>query len=121
MWALAALAVANVVIVCLGYMLFPGHRDPAEAGIAASAFLMLKGQPVYYGFDAPTQVSLLYGPWTYLWHAWPLALFGATLTTSKVAAVSATLLAMVGAWAVGRRHGRMAEAFAVAVAGGLVL
>lgn len=116
---LAVLAALNLLAVVVAYALYPGYLEHGEAAISATAFRLLQGQPAYYAFDAPERISNVYGPWTYLWHAWPLALFGASLTASKIAGGLGPVLVMAGAWMLGRRHGRAGEA--VALAAGFLL
>ena len=118
---LAIFAALNLLAVVIAYALYPGYLEHGEASISATAFRLLQGHPAYYSFTAPERISNVYGPWTYLWHAWPLALFGASLTTSKIAAVLGPVLVLLGAWAVGRRHGRQGEAVAVALAAGFLI
>ncbi len=118
---LAAVAVFGVAAAMVAYGLYPGYLEHGEAAIAATAFRLLHGMPAYYAFDAPERITNIYGPWTYLWHAVPLALFGATLTTSKIAALTGPVLVITGAWAVGRRFGRFGEAVAVALAAGFII
>jgi len=118
---LAVLAAVNLLAVVVAYALYPGYLEHGEAAISATAYGLLHGHPAYYPFDAPERISNVYGPWTYLWHAWPLALFGASLLSSKIAAVTAPVLVVAGAWAVGRHHGRRGGAMAVALAAALIL
>jgi hypothetical protein len=118
---LAIFAALNLLAVVVAYALYPGYLEHGEASISATAFRLLQGHPAYYAFGAPERISNVYGPWTYLWHSWPLALFGASLTTSKIAAVLGPVLVVIGAWMVGRRHGRRGEAVAVVLAAGFVI
>lgn len=118
---LAAFAVVNVLAVVIAYGLYPGYMEHGEAAISAMAFRLLQGLPAYHAFDAPERITNVYGPWTYLWHAWPLALFGAGLLSSKLAGLAGPVLVVLGAWAIGRRHGRMGEALAVGFAAAFVI
>ena len=82
---LAIFAAVNLLAVVVVYALYPGYLEHGEAAISATAYRLLQGHPAYYPFDAAERISNVYGPWTYLWHAWPLPLFGASLTASKIA------------------------------------
>ena len=118
---LAVFATLNLLAVVVAYALYPGYLDHGEAATSATAFRLLKGLPAYYAFTAPERISNVYGPWAYLWHTWPLALFGASLTTSKISALLGPVLVVAGSWMVGRRHGRQGAALAVALAAGFVI
>ncbi|MDO8607453.1 MAG: glycosyltransferase family 39 protein [Phaeospirillum sp.] len=120
-FGLAVFAVVNLVAVIVAYALYPGYLEHGEAASSATAFRLLRGFPAYYPFDAAERISNVYGPWTYLWQTWAMVLFGASLTTSKIAGLLGSILVVVGAWALGRRHGRLGEALAVALAAGFIL
>jgi uncharacterized protein (TIGR03382 family) len=118
---LAVFAAANVLAVVVAYALYPGYLEHGEASISAIAFRLLQGHPAYHPFDAPERITNVYGPWTYLWHAWPVALFGPGLASSKGAAVLGPVLVLATAWVLGRRHGRMGEALSVAFAASFII
>jgi 4-amino-4-deoxy-L-arabinose transferase-like glycosyltransferase len=114
----AALAVAAAAI---SYVFYLGYIEHGEATIVAAAFRLLSGHPAYHPFGAPERTSNVYGPWTYLWTAWPMALFGAKVWTSKLATSLAPILVLAVAWAVGRRFGTMGLGLALAwTAGGII-
>lgn len=91
-WTLAGLAWLNIVAVALAYMLYPGYIDHGESALSAMAWKMLHGAKAYYPLDSPERITNVYGPINYLWHAWPLALFGGSVSTSKIAAALAAIL-----------------------------
>jgi len=100
---LAAAAVLAFVAAAVAYLFYPGYIDHGEAATSGAAWLMLKGGQVYLPLDSPDQITSLYGPFTYLWHAWPLALFGGGIASSKLGATIAAVLIPVGLWAIVRR------------------
>ncbi|CAA7623580.1 glycosyltransferase family 39 protein [Magnetospirillum sp. SS-4] len=119
--ALTAVAVVNVVAVVVAYGLYPGYMEHGEASISAISYRLLQGLPAYHAFDAPERITNVYGPWTYLWHAWPLALFGPDLTSSKLAGLAGPVLVILGAWAIGRRHDRLGAVLATGFAAAFVI
>lgn len=103
-WLLGLLAAADVAVAAIAYLLYPGYVDHGEGAISAMAVRMLAGKPVYLPFDSPDWITNLYGPVTYLWHAWPLALFGGGMVTGKLAAALAAILIPASLWLLVRRH-----------------
>lgn len=91
-WALAGLAGLNLMVVAILYQRYAGYVDHGESAISAMAWRMLDGATVYLPLDSPDWITNVYGPLTYLWHAWPLALFGGSVGASKVAAMVAAIL-----------------------------
>ncbi|RAU23264.1 hypothetical protein CU669_03695 [Paramagnetospirillum kuznetsovii] len=89
---MAGLAWINIVAVAVAYMLYQGYIDHGESAISAMAWKLMEGAQVYYPMDSPERISNVYGPVTFLWHAWPLALFGGTVSASKIAAMVAAVL-----------------------------
>jgi hypothetical protein len=97
-WLLGGLAALNAIAISLVYVLYPGYLDHGEAAISAMAMRLLENKPVYLPFDSPDWITNLYGPVTYLWHVWPLALFGGGVTSGKIAAGLAACLIPVCLW-----------------------
>lgn len=116
---LGLFGVLNVAAVAIAYMMYPGYVDHGEAAISAMAMRMLAGLPVYLPFDAPDWITNLYGPVTYLWHAWPLVLFGGSLAASKLAAATAAILIPVSLWVLVRRNAL--AGWLLAIATGMVI
>jgi len=100
---LALLAVAAFALAAVSYLLYQGYVDHGEAVMSAMAWRMLHGAKVYLPFDDPDQITNLYGPLTFLWHSWPLALFGGGVSASKAAATVAALLLPPAIWLIVRK------------------
>ncbi|OAN52204.1 hypothetical protein A6A04_00430 [Paramagnetospirillum marisnigri] len=107
-WTLAALAWANVVTVAVLYMLYPGYIDHGEPAISAMIWKMLGGAKAYYPLESAERITNIYGPVAYLWHMWPLALFGGSITASKVAACLGAVLMTPALFLLARKAGPVA-------------
>jgi len=116
---LAVLGMVNIAVLGVIYAVYPGYVDHGEAAISAMSWKMLEGVPVYHGMDAADRISNLYGPLNFLWNAWPLALFGGSVLTSKIAAaLAAALIAPVIWW---RLRGWELRGWMVALVGALLV
>jgi hypothetical protein len=113
----AAIGTAMLTAALAAYMVYPAYIEHAEAALSATAWRMLQGIPAYHSLDSADRTTNLYGPVTYLWHAWPLALFGASIPASKVAGVLAAALLPLVIALDHRRLGLAAPAAAMATLG----
>lgn len=119
--ALAVLSSAILAAVALTYAVYPGYLDHGEANVSIIAWNLLHGIPAYHPFDAPERITNLYGPFTYLWHAWPLALFGGGIHAGKLGGVLAALFIPVGIWLAHRQDGRGPVTLAVGLGAAFTL
>ncbi|MBI5163751.1 MAG: glycosyltransferase family 39 protein [Magnetospirillum sp.] len=118
---LAILGAAGGLGIVLTYLIYPGYLEYNEASMVALGLRMLAGQAVYSGADAIERISHAHGPMTFLWSAWPMALFGTALPVTRLSTALAGGLIFAVLALIGRRQGHVAVCFAVAMAAATIL
>jgi len=85
------------------YGSYPGYLDHGEPVIAAAAWKLLDGQPVYPPFDGPLFTSNAYGPVLFALNAISFAIFGGSVAASKIVGLfSASIAVLLTGFAVAR-------------------
>jgi hypothetical protein len=84
---------AYLALVCW-YLVQEQYADSAEPTIAAVAWLLRVGQPIYHALDSPERYSHIYGPLAFIIPSWSLALFGACIHASKIPGAVAAVAAL---------------------------
>lgn len=111
---LAALLVANIIVICATYVLYPGYLDTGEPNIVALGWRLWLENPVYLPLDHETRITNLYGPYLYALHAAVLGIFGPSVLIGKVPGALAMCLS-IGCMVIATiRYGRCSVAIAVA-------
>jgi len=105
---IGAVAVLNVLVLGLGYALYPGYVDTGEPNIVALAWRILDGHPVYLSIQDETRITNLYGPFLYLIHALVFSVFGGSVVVGKATAIAALFIALVMACLSQRARGSVA-------------
>jgi hypothetical protein len=82
----------SVLVIYGGY---PGYLDHGEPVIAAAAWKLLDGQPVYPPFDGPLFTSNAYGPILFAFNALSFAIFGGSVAASKIAGLLSAYVAVL--------------------------
>lgn len=90
-----------LALVCW-YLVQEQYADPAEPTIAAVAWLLRVGQPIYHALDSPERYSHIYGPLAFIIPSWSLALLGASIRASKIPGAVAAVAALVIVFALAR-------------------
>jgi hypothetical protein len=118
---LAALAAANVTWVAGIYLVYPGYLDHGEPVVAMTSWRILDGFPAYPAFDGPDLTSNIYGPFTYLTHAFSFLLAGPGVVGSKVAGIVAVTSIPMIVFFTHLRYGLGWASTAVVLAAGFIL
>lgn len=99
------------------YLSLPGYAGEVEPMISSVSWLVSHGKPLYHGLDDSVRYSVLYGPSVYLTNGLFLKVFGASLASTKLASLLASLLGLAFLYgALARRKNDLVAALAVLLA-----
>ncbi len=124
LWLLGAIAVLcsiDVAAVAISYLVYPGYLDHGEPLVAMASWRLLDGFPAYPAIDGPDLTSNIYGPITYLTHAFSFLLAGPGVASSKAAAIVAVTSIPVIVFFTQRRHGLPWASTTVILVAGFIL
>lgn len=91
----AVIAVVNVAVLAITYLVYPGYLDHGEPVVVAAAYQMLGGAQVYPPFDGPNFTSNVYGPYLYLANGLMLWIFGGNIVSGKLIGVVAVGISVI--------------------------
>jgi len=118
---IACLVLADVFWLAATYLVYPGYLDHGEPSVTLISWRLLDGAPAFLNLDAPSLVSNVYGPMTYVVHAVSFWLLGPSIMAGKAAAFLAAPLIPILVFLSHRHRGFEAAAFGAVLAAALVL
>lgn len=117
----AALVIANVVLVAGAYLLYPGYLDHGEPSVALISWLILEGYPAFLKLDDPIMTGNVYGPLTFVIHSVSYLLLGPSVIAGKALSVLAAAMIPVLLFMSQRHRGMDVAALGAVLGAGLVL
>jgi len=113
LFAIAFLALLNLIGISLFYLAYPGYIDTGEPNIVIHAWRLLEGYEVYPSFESPERTTNLYGPYIFLLTSIFLFVFGPSIFAGKIAAFLAALSCPLVIFFSQKRRGLIASSIAL--------
>ena len=101
--SVCALFLATYVVTLALSTAYPGYLQHVEPQIAAVAFVVMKGAPMYHSLASAQRYALLYGPLAYLTFTVALATLGASVYSLKFVVLLANVVLVAALWRCAQR------------------